>query len=150
MIKEYGPAVKTQIVGQGGTEVSVVGSDADEFTCFVEDFLDMGHEPAAATRLAKSKWAAEAAIEAGVLKEDVNIRNERVNRILFPDQDKSINELALIRHMNNVRQAAKFLDDVEMKFLRKKSTATRVSQANAEWLEQMERVRNLHPTLEGV
>ena len=101
VVKDFAPDVKVKLSGQGGDQsvTSVEGKDAEEFEPYLQHYLDDGHEPAAATRLAKAKWAAEAAVDAGVIKEDVNKRNEKVNRILFPRDSEQQFVLDLQGHM---------------------------------------------------
>ena len=148
LVSEYGPDVKTQLVGRGGTDVQVEGDDAEAFQPYLEHYLKDNHEPAAAVRLAKAEWAGEAAVDAGVIEEGVNKKNERVNKILFPDAEKTDLELQLQTHMAHVRRAATFLDKAKMHFVKKESTASRVLAADAKWSEQVTRIRGLHPSLD--
>lgn len=148
LLSEFGPDI--QIKTQGGKNgageiVAIEGKDAKAFEPYLDHYLEQGHEPAAATRLAKAEWAAEAAVEAGIIKEDVNKRNEKVNRILFPDDAKDTFELDLKMHMARVKAAAKFLDQAKINSLRRKSTCEMVESANEAWVEQVDRVLNLHP-----
>jgi hypothetical protein len=147
LVREFAPDVEVKLKGQGGNQTiaSVEGKDAEQFGAYLDHYLDAGHEPAAALRLAKAEWAAESAVEAGVIKEDVNKRNEKVNRILFPDDQKDTFELDLQTHMANVRRAAKFLDEAKVPYLRRKRTCEMVASAHEKWLEQVERVLNLQP-----
>jgi hypothetical protein len=144
LIEEFGPTVKAEVVGRGGTAIKVEGKDADAFQPYIDHYVEQGHEPAAAVRLAKAEWAAEEAVNAGVIKEDVNKRNEKVNRILFPDDAKDTFELDLKMHMARVKAAAKFLDQAKMNHLRRKSTCEMVESANEAWVEQVERVLANH------
>ena len=50
--------------------------------------------------------------------------------------------------MARVEAAARFLDEAKINHLRRKSTSEKVSVAFAKLLEQVERVRNLHPELD--
>jgi hypothetical protein len=50
-------------------------------------------------------------------------------------------------HMARVVSAARFLDTAKINYLRLKTTCERVASANEKWIEQVERVLNLHPTL---
>lgn len=148
LIKEFAPQVNVQITSDSNKDrpiiQSVQGKDAAEFQPYLDHYIQQGHEPAAATRLAKAEWAAEAAVEAGVIKEDVNKRNEKVNRIMFPDEPKETFEIDLKMHMARVRAAARFLDEAKMQFLRRKSTCEVVELANEAWSEQVDRVLSLH------
>ena len=74
LIKEYGPTEAEQ--------------KSEEFEPYLEHYQSQGHNDAAATRLAKAEWAGEAAVEAGVIKESRNSRNEKVNKITFPEHDE--------------------------------------------------------------
>lgn len=149
VIKDFAPSVNVNLEGQGGNQkiASVEGTDAEQFEPYLNHYLEQGHEPAAATRLAKAEWAAEAAVEAGVIKEGVNKRNEKVNQILFPQRDSETFEIDLRMHMARVESAARFLDEAKMNYLRRKATCERVAAANQKWLVQVERILNLHPTL---
>jgi hypothetical protein len=149
LIRRYGPKVDRVSITNDGV-LLVTGKDAAAFEPYVISYMDMGQLLAIALRLAKAEWAAEAAMDSGVIKEDVNKNRKKVNKILFPEQDKAKMELDLMRHMAQVEQAARFLDGVEMRFLRRKSTAKKVLEANEKWLEQIERVSNLHPTFNEV
>lgn len=147
VVKEFGPDIAVKMSGQGGSQkiAAIEGKDAKQFEPYLEHYVEQGHEPAAAVRLAKAEWAAESAVEAGIIKEDVNKRNEKVNRILFPDDAKDTFELDLKMHMARVKAAAKFLDQAKINSLRRKSTCEMVESANEAWVEQVDRVLNLHP-----
>jgi len=146
VIREFAPKVEVKLEGQGGDQsiASIQGKDAAAFQPYLDHYVEQGHEPAAAVRLAKAEWAAEEAVNAGVIKEDVNKRNEKVNRILFPDDAKDTFELDLKMHMARVKAAAKFLDQAKMNYLRRKSTCEMVESANEAWVEQVERVLANH------
>jgi hypothetical protein len=54
-------------------------------------------------------------------------------------------------HIANVKRAAKFLDEAKVPHLKRKRTCEMVASAHEKWLEQVERVLNLHPNhLKGV
>ena len=145
-MREFGPDIDIKFAGREKTEIaSIEGKDAKQFEPYLEHYVQQGHEPAAAVRLAKAEWAAESAVEAGVIKEDVNKRNEKINRILFPDDEKDNFKLDLQMHMARVKAAAKFLDQAKMLYLRRKATCEMVESANEAWEIQVERVLNLHP-----
>jgi predicted transcriptional regulator len=133
VIREYGPSEDEQ--------------KSERFEPYVNHYLEQGHEQAAAARLARAEWAAEAAVEAGVVQESVNKRNEKVNQILFPTDEQETFELDMRMHMARVVSAARFLDTAKINYLRLKTTCERVASANEKWIEQVERVLNLHPTL---
>ena len=147
--RDFAPlvAIKLSDDGQGNQSIAELsGDDAEAFEPYIEHYVNEGHEPAAATRLAKAEWAAEAAVEAGVIKETTNKRNEKVNQILFPTDAKDTFELDLKHHMAKVKSAARFLDESKMNRLRSKSTCEKVAEANKVWQEQIERVLDNHPT----
>jgi len=150
VIKEFAPSVSIDLKddGKGNQSIAAVkGDDAEAFEPYLEHYVQEGHTPAAATRLAKAEWAAEAAVDAGVIKESHNKRNEKVNQILFPDEPKERWELDFRGHMARVGMAAKFLDESRINCLRRKSTYERVASTHEKWLEQIERLLNLNPTL---
>jgi hypothetical protein len=149
LVSEYAPNVQVKYTGRDKSGIAAVeGDDAEAFQPYLDYYLEEGHTPAAATRLAKAEWAAEEAVSAGVIKEDRKKSGERVNRILFPEDQTDTWELRFRGHMAAVERAAEFLDSPETKinYLRRKSTCEKVASAHAKWLEQVERVRNLHPT----
>lgn len=146
--RDFAPKVEVKYEGRTKDKIaSVDGDDADAFDAYLDHYLNEGHEPAAAVRLAKAEWAGEAAKEAGVIKESVNKRNEKVNQILFPEKPRETFDIDLQMHMNRVEQAARFLDEAKVNFLRRKSTCERVASAHEKWLEQVERVLNFNTTL---
>lgn len=149
LVRDFAPAIDVKLEGKGAdqTVLAVTGDDAEEFEPYLNHYLEQGHEPAAATRLAKAEWAAEAAVEAGVIKETTNKKNEKVNQILFPNDTRDSFEIDLKMHMARVESAARFLDEAKINHLRRKATCERVAAAHKAWLEQVERVLNLHPTL---
>tara|TARA_B100000519_G_scaffold161395_1_gene143846 strand:- start:10638 stop:11354 length:717 start_codon:yes stop_codon:yes gene_type:complete len=152
VLKEFAPAVSVKLNDDGRGNQSVVtvtGDDAEDFQPYLDHYTQQGHTPAAATRLAKAEWAAESAVEAGVIKEAVNKRNQKVNQILFPNDEQDTFELKLRHHVAAVRAAARFLDEAKINHLRRPSTCERVAQADEAWREQMERILNFHPTLTG-
>lgn len=143
LLSEFAPDIKVKLEddGKGNQSIaSIEGKDAKQFEPYLDHYLQQGHEPAAATRLAKAEWAAESAVEAGIIKEDVNKRNEKVNRILFPDDAKSTIEIDFKMHMARVESAVRFLDECKLNFLRKKSTCEKVASVREKWLEQVERI----------
>ena len=151
IVRDFGPSVEVALSGDGkGNQyvAAIDGDDAEAFEPYIDHYVNEGHTPAAATRLAKAEWAAEAAVEAGVIKEDTKKSGERVNKILFPEDDVDTWTLRFRGHMAAVERAAEFLDSPETKinYLRRKSTCEKVASAHAKWLEQVERVCNFHPS----
>lgn len=147
VIKQFGPNVTVE---QTQTGVEIGGADADEFQPYLDHYLTEGHTPSAATRLAKAEWAAEAAVEAGVIKESRTKTNKRVNQILFPNDETDTFELDLKQHMTRVEAAARFLNDSKVRYLRRASTCERVAQANAKWEVQAELVLQHYQPSKGV
>jgi len=115
-------------------------SDKEDFEPYVDHYKQQGYTDAAATRIAKAEWAGEAAVDAGAVKEERNKRDERVNRILFPKDDKDTFEIDLDMHMARVRSAATFLDESKVRNLRRRSTCEKVSTADVLWRAQAELV----------
>ena len=152
VLRKFAPSVeiKTKDDGKGNRTITeITGRDADEFEPYVDHYLRQGHEADAAVRLAKAEYATEEAVEAGVIKESINKRNEKVNSILFPNAQTDNFELDLEMHMARVKAAARFLDEAKVPYLRRKSTCKKVAKANGMWSEQMDRILNLHPTVGG-
>lgn len=150
VVSEFAPSVTVRYEGRDKSRVAnIEGDDAEAFEPYLQHYIDLNHEPAAATRLAKAEWAAEAAIEAGVIKESVTKQNEKLNQILFPDEQRSSFAIDLEMHMARVKSAAKFLDNAKMNSLRAKSTCEKVALADKAWQEQMERLQAFHPTFTG-
>lgn len=150
VVRQFAPKVNVEVDNDGAghqTIVAIKGEDAEAFESYVEHYLQEGHEPGAAIRLAKAEWAGEAAIEAGVIKEDVNKRNEKVNRILFPDHDRDTFEIDFKMHMARVESAARFLNEAKMNRLRSKAVRERVASVDTEWRFQVERIVGNLPTL---
>lgn len=148
LVSEYAPSVDVQYEGRDKSGIAAItGDDAEAFEPYLDHYVQEGHTPAAAVRLAKAEWAAEDAVEAGVIKESINKRNQKVNQILFPNNDRDSFESDLRMHMARVEIAARFLDESKINYLRRKATCERVTVAHEKWLEQVERVLNLRPTL---
>ena len=143
MVREFTPNANVKLIddGKGIQSIgSIEGDDSEEFAPYLEHYVQQGHKPAAATRLAKAEWAAEAAVEAGVIKESTNKRKEKVNQILFPKDSADTFELDLKMHMARVRSAAAFLDSAKVRNLRRKSTCEKVAEADVLWRAQAELV----------
>ena len=153
LVKEYGPAVTVKVNddGQGNQTIATIyGDDAEAFGPYLDHYIEQGHEPAAATRLAKAEWAAEAAVEAGVIKETKNKRDEKVNQILFPKDAKDTFDLDLKMHMARVKSAAAFLDKANVRRLRSQATCEKVAEADAAWKVQAELVlQHYQPSMEN-
>ncbi|MEM9354448.1 MAG: hypothetical protein AAGA92_15690 [Planctomycetota bacterium] len=59
--------------------------NAEGFVEYMDRYKSDRHTPKVAERLARAEWAGEAAVADGVIQEDLNQRDERVNRIVLPD-----------------------------------------------------------------
>jgi hypothetical protein len=151
LVKQFAPQVTIKLEGQAGEQsvAAVEGDDAEEFEPYFNHYLEEGHEPAAATRLAKAEWAGKKALGAGAIEEDTNKKNEKVNRILSATDPAKRSELEFNRHMERVKAASCFLEESKTSFLRRKSTCEMVTSVHDEWREQVERISNYHPTFEG-
>jgi len=152
VLDTYKPRVDIKTGGATGNERvdSITGKDAAAFQPYVDHYLVEGHTAPAAIRLAKAEFAAESAIEAGVIQELKDEKDRRVNRIEFTDDPSDTFDIRLQTHLTQVEAAARFLDGAKVAFLRKKSTCAKVAEANEKWLEQIERMRNFHPTFDKV
>lgn len=115
--------------------------DAEEFAPYLEHHeLEYGEGSPVAARIARAEFATENAVEAGVIKEATNKKNEKVNQILFPEDAKDTFELDLRMHMARVKSAANFLDKAKVRNLRLKSTCEKVAAADELWRVQAELV----------
>jgi len=64
LVREFAPSVNVKLNddGKGNQKIDTVeGDDAKAFQPYLDHYVNEGHTPAAATRLAKAEWAAEAA-----------------------------------------------------------------------------------------
>jgi hypothetical protein len=114
-----------------------------EFEPFVDNYSMEGHTDEVAKRLARAEWAGEEAVEAGVIQECFKKKEKRAKRLLFPNDDAGF-ELKLRRHTANVKAATKFFDDAKINQLSRKTTCEKVLLMDAEWVEQVDRIRNLN------
>jgi len=139
LIRKFKPDVKvTQ--HDSNSEVEIEGADADEFQPVLDSYLTQGHSVDAAKRLATAEFAVDKAVEAGVIKETTDKKNNKINQILFPKDVKDTFELDLDMHMARVKSAAKFLDKAKVRSLRRKSTCEKVAAADELWKVQVELV----------
>lgn len=137
MIQQFKPKVTVEEMDD---EVLADGEDYEAFKPFLDKYLAHGHETAIAERLARAEFAAEAAIEAGVIKETTTKSKKRTTEILFPKQKETTFDLDLKMHMARVRSAAEFLDTANVRNLRRKSSCEAVAKADAVWREQVDLV----------
>jgi len=119
-------------------------NDSEDFETFVKHYADEGHDPDIANRLAKANWAGEVAIETGEITEAPKQRAGKVKAMLITG-DAGQFKLRLQSHMASVRSAARFLDEAKISDLKLARTKKRLRKANANWMEQMERIENFHP-----
>lgn len=122
--------------------VSEYGPDTEDkdFKKEVKSLVDDGYQKDVATALAKAEWAGEVAIQEKVIKQSAKDREKQTRQFLFPDsqEDKMQNTLAM--HILRVKAAAKFLDECNMKLLRKKKNAAMILEAGELFAAEVERI----------
>ena len=122
--------------------VSEYGPDTQDkdFKKEVESLVDDGYQKDVATALAKAEWAGEVAIQEKVIKQSAKDREKQTRQFLFPNdkEDKMQNTLAM--HILRVKAAAKFLDECNMKLLRKKKNAAMILEAGELFAAEVERI----------
>ena len=150
VVRKFGPDVKVKLEGQGGNQSisSIEGDDAEEFEPYLDQYLNDGHEPAAATRLAKAEWAAEEALEAGIFKESTNKRKERIVRVLSPDGETVKYLIDLNVNAARMNIFCTWLDASKIEDLKRPQTRTIIAKVHDKWREQVDRLRNFHPTFD--
>ena len=57
LLKDFSPSIKVKLEGQSGDQkiAGVEGKDAEAFGPYLDHYVQQGHEPAAAVRLAKAE-----------------------------------------------------------------------------------------------
>ena len=122
--------------------VSEYGPDLQDkdFKKEVKSLVDEGYQKDVATALAKAEWAGEVAIQEKVIKQSAKDREKQTRQFLFPNsqEDKMQNTLAM--HILRVKAAAKFLDECNMKLLRKKKNAAMILEAGEMFAAEVERI----------
>ena len=122
--------------------VSEYGPDTQDkdFKKEVKSLVDDGYQKDVATALAKAEWAGEVAIQEKVIKQSAKDREKQTRQFLFPNdkEDKMQNTLAM--HILRVKAAAKFLDECNMKLLRKKKNAAMILEAGELFAAEVERI----------
>ena len=122
--------------------VSEYGPDTEDkdFKKEVKSLVDEGYQKDVATALAKAEWAGEVAIQEKVIKQSAKDREKQTRQFLFPNskEDKLQNTLAM--HILRVKAAAKFLDECNMKLLRKKKNAAMILEAGELFAAEVERI----------
>lgn len=109
----------------------------------VEEFKLQGYTDDVAKRMARASEAAEAAIEAGAIKESFDKQKRRVAELVLPNGADF--RMRLQRACSDVRAAARLLNEAKMSDLKRAFTRELVADAHAEWAYQMERMENIHP-----
>jgi hypothetical protein len=113
---------------------------------YVAEYEAEGHTPEVAKRLARAYEATEKAIDAGVVQESRGKENERLTRIVLPEGTDWT--MRLRRACADVALAARLLNDAKMNDLRRADTRKQIAAVHAKWMEQIERIENLHPTFQ--
>lgn len=145
IVKKFAPKVEIQYEGRDKRSVKAIkGKDAEDFEPYIQGYLDEGQLPPAAFELAKAEWAAESAVEKGLIVEGENKRGERVKKILATSSASEMYFARLKKHMAAVKMATRFLDEANMKMLRNDKTLELVAEAHERWCDQAERVLELH------
>ena len=118
------------------------GPDTEDkdFKKEVKSLVEDGYQKDVATALAKAEWAGEVAIQEKVIKQSAKDREKQTRQFLFPNstEDKLQNTLAM--HILRVKAAAKFLDECNMKLLRKKKNAAMILEAGELFAAEVERI----------
>lgn len=145
IVKKFAPKAEVKYEGRDKRAVNEIkGKDAEDFEPYVQGYIDEGQTPAVAEALAKAEWAAESAVEKGLIVEGENKRGERVKKILATSSASEMYFARLKKHMAAVKMAARFLDEANMKMLRNDKTLELVAEAHQRWCDQAERVLELH------
>ena len=145
ILKQFAPKAEVKYEGRDKRAVNEIkGKDAEDFEPYVQGYIDEGQTPAVAEALAKAEWAAESAVEKGLIVEGENKRGERVKKILATSSASEMYLARLKKHMAAVKMAARFLDEANMKMLRNDKTLELVAEAHQRWCDQAERVLELH------
>lgn len=122
--------------------ISEYGPDTEDkdFKKEVKSLVEDGYQKDVATALAKAEWAGEVAIQEKVIKQSAKDREKQTRQFLFPNdkEDKMQNTLAM--HILRVKAAAKFLDECNMKLLRKKKNAAMILEAGELFAAEVERI----------
>jgi hypothetical protein len=128
------PAIK-KVLAEYGPDM-----EDKDFKKEVKSLVDDGYQKDVATALAKAEWAGEVAIQEKVIKQSAKDREKQTRQFLFPNsqEDKMQNTLAM--HILRVKAAAKFLDECNMKLLRKKKNAAMILEAGEMFAAEVERI----------
>lgn len=111
-----------------------------EFVAYVEHYTERGYTPDVAKAVAKAEWAGETAIEKGIIKPSAKDKGKKTREILFPNSQEAKAQNNLEMHMLRVKAAAKFLDECNMKLLRKQKNADLVLEAGELFAAEVERI----------
>ena len=145
LVDKFGPDVAVRLeADEDGIfhAASIAGADAEDFEGRLERQILIGHRVPAAAKLARMEMTAERAADAGAITEPLD---HAIKRHETP-QDRADNwQLQLLKHTLAILMAARFLDESKIHCLRRESTREKVLSANEKLVEQVERIRNLHP-----
>ena len=111
-----------------------------EFGEYVEHYTERGYTPDVAKAVAKAEWAGETAIEKGIIKPSAKDKGKKTREILFPNSQEAKAQNNLEMHMLRVKAAAKFLDECNMKLLRKQKNADLILEAGELFAAEVERI----------
>lgn len=122
--------------------VSEYGPDTQDkdFKKEVKSLVEDGYQKDVATALAKAEWAGEVAIQENVIKQSAKDREKKTRQFLFPNDKEDKMQNTLEMHLLRVKSAAKFLDECNMKLLRKKKNAAMILEAGELFAAEVERI----------
>ena len=123
VISEYGPDIEDK-----------------DFKKEVKSLVDDGYQKDVATALAKAEWAGEVAIQEKVIKQSAKDREKQTRQFLFPNEKEDKMQNTLEMHLLRVKSAAKFLDECNMKLLRKKKNSQAILEAGELFAAEVERI----------
>ena len=110
---------------------------------YVAEYEAQRYTPEVAKRLARAYGGAENAIDKGVLKPP---GDKGLTKIVLPQGVDWT--MRLRRACADVGAAAGLLDRAKMTDLKRAETRKQVAAVHAKWMEQIERIENLHPTFQ--
>ena len=122
--------------------VSEYGPDLQDkdFKKEVKSLVDEGYQKDVAKALAKAEWAGEVAIQEKVIKQSAKDREKQTRQFLFPNEKEDKMQNTLEMHLLRVKSAAKFLDECNMKLLRKKKNSQAILEAGELFAAEVERI----------
>jgi hypothetical protein len=108
----------------------------------VADYEVQGYSSDVSRRLATAYEATEAAIETGQIRESSDREEQRF--LANPKVARTMWGGSLLRICRRVKDSARELDDAKISDLKDATTLQQVMAAHDRWMEQIERLRNLH------